>query len=78
MVFEGTTDVNTADRLQIHELLALHGHLADEGRFDRLDELFTADAVYDMSGAPHRLAARSYRPGIEQRRSGLPLLPKEF
>ena len=41
--------MNTADRLQIHELLALHGHLADEGRFDRLDELFTIDAVYDMS-----------------------------
>lgn len=37
-----------SDRLAIHELLALHGHLMDEGAFDRLAELFTADVVYDL------------------------------
>lgn len=41
--------ISTADRLEIHELLALHGFLADEGRFDDLDELLTVDAVYDVT-----------------------------
>ena len=41
--------ISTADRLEIHELLALHGFLADEGRFEDLDKLLTADAVYDVS-----------------------------
>jgi SnoaL-like domain len=36
------------DRLEIYELLALHGHLMDAGEFDRLDELFTDDFVYDL------------------------------
>ena len=40
------TDV--ADRLAIHELLALHGHLFDSGQLDRLDELFTEDVTYDV------------------------------
>jgi hypothetical protein len=37
------------DRLQIHELLALHGHLADDRRPEDLDQLLTEDAVYDVS-----------------------------
>jgi SnoaL-like domain len=37
------------DRLAIAETIALHGHLFDEGQMDRLDELFTADVVYDLS-----------------------------
>jgi hypothetical protein len=36
------------DRIAIHELIALHGHLIDAGDFDRLDELFTDDFVYDV------------------------------
>jgi 3-phenylpropionate/cinnamic acid dioxygenase small subunit len=36
------------ERLAIYELLALHGHLMDAGSFDRLDELFTEDFVYDV------------------------------
>jgi hypothetical protein len=36
------------DRIAIHELIALHGHLMDSGAFDRLDELFTTDVVYDL------------------------------
>ncbi len=38
----------TADRVAIHELIALHGHLFDAGELDRLDELFTEDVVYDV------------------------------
>jgi hypothetical protein len=40
--------VNVSDRLAIHELLGLHGHLMDAGAFDRLGELFTPDVVYDL------------------------------
>ena len=35
-------------RLAIHELIALHGHLVDNGEFDRFNELFTLDVVYDL------------------------------
>src|SRR3954465_8943367 len=40
---------NVGDVLAIHQLLALHGHLMDTHEFGRLDELFTADAVYDVT-----------------------------
>ena len=40
--------LSTDDHLAIHELIALHGHLMDDGAFDRLDELFTADIAYDL------------------------------
>ena len=43
--------MNTDDRFQISETLALHAHLADEDQLDRFDELFTPDAVYDMSAS---------------------------
>ncbi len=36
------------DRLEIYEVLALHGHLMDAGAFDRLPEVFTDDFVYDL------------------------------
>ncbi|MBB5911875.1 3-phenylpropionate/cinnamic acid dioxygenase small subunit [Nocardia transvalensis] len=53
--------ISTADRLAIHELLALHGHLSDAGAFDRMTEVFTDDVVYDMNeygaGLVHGLAA---------------------
>lgn len=38
------------DRLAITELVSLHGHLVDDGSLDRLEELFTPDAVYDLTG----------------------------
>ncbi len=51
------------DRIRIHELINLHGHLMDEGEFDRLDELFVDDLVYDVSSlgggrlrGPHAVA----------------------
>ena len=37
------------DFIAIQQLVALHGHLIDGHEFERLDELFTADAVYDVS-----------------------------
>jgi 3-phenylpropionate/cinnamic acid dioxygenase small subunit len=41
--------LSTDDRLAIHELLALHGHVMDDGAFDRLEELFSEDFVYDLT-----------------------------
>lgn len=41
--------ISTADRLAIHELISLHGHLSDDRRHDDLAELLTADAAYDVS-----------------------------
>ncbi|GAA1952207.1 nuclear transport factor 2 family protein [Kitasatospora viridis] len=41
--------LSASDRLAIAELISLHGHLFDDGELDRLDELFTADVVYDLS-----------------------------
>jgi hypothetical protein len=42
--------LTTEDRLDIAETLALHAHLVDADQLDRIDELFTPDAVYDMTG----------------------------
>jgi 3-phenylpropionate/cinnamic acid dioxygenase small subunit len=39
------------DRLALHELLALHGHLVDDGALDRFGELFTDDVIYDLTPA---------------------------
>ena len=36
-------------RAEITELLARHGHLFDDGEFDRLDLLFTASVRYDVT-----------------------------
>ncbi|WP_327289257.1 nuclear transport factor 2 family protein [Streptomyces sp. NBC_01198] len=49
------------DRTAVTDLISMHGHLVDSGRFDRMGELFTADVTYDISdfGQPplHGLAA---------------------
>ncbi|SHK57534.1 nuclear transport factor 2 family protein [Actinacidiphila paucisporea] len=49
------------DRTAVTDLIAMHGHLVDSGRFDLMDELFTPDATYDVTdfGQPplHGLAA---------------------
>ena len=37
------------DRLAISETLALHAYIVDDNQLDRMDELFTSDAVYDMT-----------------------------
>lgn len=38
------------DKLAIHEVIALYGHLIDERKFSRLNEIFTSDALFDLSG----------------------------
>jgi SnoaL-like domain len=38
-----------SDILAIHQLLALYGHIIDEREWQRVDELFTPTALYDMS-----------------------------
>lgn len=41
--------LTTDDRLDILEVIALHGHLCDAGAYDRFDEVFTSDLVVDAS-----------------------------
>src|SRR5688500_16752702 len=41
--------LTTGDRLAIHELVALHGHLADDRRPEDLDQLLTPDSAYDVT-----------------------------
>ncbi|HEY9294017.1 MAG TPA: nuclear transport factor 2 family protein [Microlunatus sp.] len=41
--------LSTEDRLQIEQLLNLHGHLCDAGAFDRFTEIFTDDVRYDTT-----------------------------
>lgn len=42
-------DLSPTDRLAIADLISLHGHLVDSGRFDRMGELFTDDVEYDVT-----------------------------
>ncbi len=37
------------DRLEIHEVIALHGHLCDAGAYARFREVFTSDLEVDAS-----------------------------
>lgn len=41
--------LSAADRLAVHELISLHGHLADDRRTGELHLLLTEDAAYDVS-----------------------------
>lgn len=41
--------LSAIDRLEIYELLAIHGHIADDRRPEQLDEFLTPDAVYDIT-----------------------------
>ncbi|GHJ40402.1 nuclear transport factor 2 family protein [Streptomyces sp. TS71-3] len=43
------TPLTLEDRLAITELISLHGHLVDDGHLDRFGELFTAEALYDLT-----------------------------
>ncbi|WP_424532351.1 nuclear transport factor 2 family protein [Sphaerisporangium viridialbum] len=49
------------DRIDINDLINLHGHLTDVGKLDQAGELFTPDATYDLndfgSGSLHGTAA---------------------
>jgi SnoaL-like protein len=41
--------LSTEDRLSIHELISLHGHLTDDREHEKLHLLFTDDASYDIT-----------------------------
>jgi 3-phenylpropionate/cinnamic acid dioxygenase small subunit len=41
--------ISVEDRLDIHELLALHGHLSDDGAFDRMNEVFAESLECDLT-----------------------------
>jgi hypothetical protein len=41
--------VDTADRLELHELPGRYGDAIDDRDWDRLDDIFTADAVFDLT-----------------------------
>jgi hypothetical protein len=41
--------LSSDERLAIHELLSLHGHLCDDGRSGELELLLTDDAVMDVT-----------------------------
>jgi hypothetical protein len=41
--------LSAEDRLAIREMLALYGYIVDQRQFSRTDEIFTADARYDVS-----------------------------
>lgn len=45
--------ISLEDRLAVTDLVMLHGHVVDEGRLDRLEELFTPDVVYDVTDLGH-------------------------
>ncbi|MGV9818816.1 nuclear transport factor 2 family protein [Nocardia xishanensis] len=54
-------EITAEDRVAIHETIALHGHLADDRAWDRLDEVFADDVVLDVTaygyGTLHGLRA---------------------
>lgn len=54
-------DITAEDRLAIQEVIALHGHVADDRDWDRLGDLFTDDVVLDLEdfgyGTLHGLQA---------------------
>lgn len=53
--------LSAQDRIDINDLINLHGHLTDAGDLDRLAELFTHDVTYDVTdfgfGTLHGTAA---------------------
>jgi len=65
--------LSTDDRLAIHELIALHGHLVDDRRDGELGLLLTDDAEYDVTeyglgvvtGLPALRALFEARPGAQ-------------
>ena len=42
-------ELTTEDHRAIDRTLALAGHILDRGELDRLEEIFTPEAVYDLS-----------------------------
>lgn len=42
-------NITAEDRIAIHEVIALHGHLIDDREWDRLGEVFADDIVFDIT-----------------------------
>jgi hypothetical protein len=40
--------LSPSERLAIHELISLYGHLVDQRQFSQLGRIFTDDAVFDL------------------------------
>jgi hypothetical protein len=41
--------LSVEDELAIHDVISLYGHIIDDRQFSRTHEIFTADALYDVS-----------------------------
>jgi hypothetical protein len=61
--------ISTEDRLAIHELISLHGHVVDDGDFSRLHEVFTVDVVYDLTACRCAPARKDQRCAAVRRES---------
>ncbi len=70
-------EITTEDRLAIHEVIALHGHVADDRAWDRWGELYTDDLVFDLEdfghGTLHGLQALRELATSQQNDPGQPL-----
>jgi 3-phenylpropionate/cinnamic acid dioxygenase small subunit len=70
-------DITAEDRLAIHDVIVLHGHVADDRDWDRLGELFTDDAILDLEdfgyGTLHGLPALRDLSRASQDDKGQPL-----
>lgn len=42
-------NITVEDRVAIHEVIALHGHVVDDRDWDRLGEVFADDVVFDLT-----------------------------
>ncbi|MTD57999.1 nuclear transport factor 2 family protein [Amycolatopsis pithecellobii] len=49
------TELTAEHRSLIEDVVALHGHIFDAKEFDRIEEIFTPDVVYDMTGVGGRV-----------------------
>lgn len=58
--------LTTDDVVAIQQLLALYGHVVDGGHVERLDEVFTEDAAFDI---------RAFKQGVHR---GLPAIREVF
>jgi hypothetical protein len=41
--------ISLEDRIAITELIALHGHLVDDGQLDKLNRVFAEDVTHDLT-----------------------------
>lgn len=60
--------LSAADRWEIHEVIMLHGHLADTGNYERFGEVFTPDLEVDVGdlGRPSLPVRDPSRPRLEE------------